>query len=91
MIRPTHPSGSGGYVGVPHGVGLKGEELFYMHLRLHGGPAPVPRSLSDPIREVWERKVNPDLVFDFMLPFSQVAEGYRAMDERHAIKILLRP
>src|SRR5437016_7492725 len=90
-IRCTRPGGSVGYVGVPHGVELKGEELFYAHVHLHGGPAPVRRFLPELIDLVWEGKINPGKVFDLTLPLDQVAEGYRAMDERRAIKTLLRP
>ncbi len=90
-IRATRPGGSVGYVGVPHGVDLNGEELFYTHVRLHGGPAPVRRFLPELIDLVWNRKINPGKVFDLTLPLDQVAEGYRAMDERRAIKTLLRP
>jgi threonine dehydrogenase-like Zn-dependent dehydrogenase len=90
-IRSTRPGGSVGYVGVPHGVELHGEELFYAHVRLHGGPAPVRRFLPKLIDLVWRGKINPGKVFDLTLPLEQVAEGYRAMDERRAIKTLLRP
>jgi threonine dehydrogenase-like Zn-dependent dehydrogenase len=90
-IRSTRPGGYVGYVGVPHGVELKGDELFYAHVHLHGGPAPVRRYLPELIDLVWSRKINPGKVFDLMLPLEQVAEGYRAMDERRAIKTLLRP
>src|SRR5438477_3176407 len=90
-IRSTRPGGSVGYVGVPHGVELGGEELFYSHVRLHGGPAPVRRILPDLIGRVWDGKIDPGRVFDLTLPLEQVAEGYRAMDERRAIKTLLRP
>jgi len=90
-IRSTRPGGSVGYVGVPHGVALDGEELFYSHVRLHGGPAPVRRFLPDLIRLVWDGKINPGKVFDLELPLEKVAEGYSAMDERRAIKTLLRP
>ena len=90
-IRSTRPGGSVGYVGVPHGVELDGEELFYTHVRLHGGPAPVRRFLPELIDLVWNGKINPGKVFDLTLPLDQVAEGYRAMDERRAIKTLLRP
>jgi threonine dehydrogenase-like Zn-dependent dehydrogenase len=65
--------------------------LFFAHVRLHGGPAPVRRFLPELIELVWERKVNPGKVFDLTLPLDQVAEGYRAIDERRAIKALLRP
>jgi threonine dehydrogenase-like Zn-dependent dehydrogenase len=89
--RSTRPGGSGGYVGVPHGVELQGEELFYSHVRLHGGPAPVRRYLPQLIDVVMKGAINPGKVFNLTLPLDQVAEGYRAMDERRAIKMLLRP
>ena len=90
-IRSTRPGGSVGYVGVPHGVELKGEELFFTHVRLHGGPAPVRRFLPALIDLVFSGAINPGKVFDLTLPLDKVAEGYRAMDERRAIKTLLRP
>ncbi len=90
-IRAARKGGHVGYVGVPHGVELKGEELFYAHVHLHGGPAPVRRFLPELIDLVWKRKINPGRVFDLTLPLDHVAEGYRAMDERRAIKTLLRP
>jgi threonine dehydrogenase-like Zn-dependent dehydrogenase len=76
---------------VPHGVDLNGEKLFYAHVHLHGGPAPVRRFLPELINLVWKGKIIPGKVFDLTLPLDQVAEGYRAMDERRAIKTLLRP
>jgi threonine dehydrogenase-like Zn-dependent dehydrogenase len=90
-IRSTRPGGYVSYVGVPHGVELNGQELFYAHVHLHGGPAPVRRYLPELIDLVWNRKINPGKVFDLTLPLDQVAEGYRAMDERRAIKTLLCP
>src|SRR5438132_766214 len=90
-IRSTRRGGHVGYVGVPHGVKLDGAELFYAHVHLHGGPAPVRRFLPELINLVCNGKINPGKVFDLTLPLDQVAEGYRAMDERRAIKALLRP
>jgi len=90
-IRSTRAGGAVGYVGVPHGVQISGEEWFFTHVRLHGGPAPVRRFLPDLIDLVLKGKINPGKVFDLTLPLDQVAEGYRAMDERRAIKTLLRP
>jgi threonine dehydrogenase-like Zn-dependent dehydrogenase len=90
-IRSARKGGSVSYVGVPHGVELDGGELFYAHVHLHGGPAPVRRFLPDLIGLVLDGKINPGKVFDLTLPLDQVAEGYRAMDERRAIKVLLRP
>jgi len=90
-IRSTRPGGYVGYVGVPHGVELNGQDLFFAHVHLHGGPAPVRRFLPELIDLVWNAKINPGKVFDLALPLNQVADGYRAMDERRAIKALLRP
>jgi len=90
-IRSARPGGFVSYVGVPHGVELDGRELFFSHVHLHGGPAPVRRYLPELIDLVLNEKINPGKVFDLTLPLEQVAEGYRAMDERRAIKTLLRP
>jgi threonine dehydrogenase-like Zn-dependent dehydrogenase len=90
-IKSTRPGGYIGYVGVPHGVSLDGEQLFFAHVHLHGGPAPVRRYLPELIDLVIDGKINPGKVFDLTLPLDQVAEGYRAMDERRAIKTLLEP
>jgi threonine dehydrogenase-like Zn-dependent dehydrogenase len=90
-IKATRPGGSVGYVGVPHGVSLDGQQLFFSHVHLHGGPAPVRKYLPKLIDLVFNGTINPGKVFDLVLPLAQVAEGYRAMDERRAIKTLLRP
>jgi threonine dehydrogenase-like Zn-dependent dehydrogenase len=90
-IRSARKGGYVSYVGVPHGVELNGEELFFAHVHLHGGPAPVRRYLPKLIELVAKGKIDPGKVFDLTLPLDQVAGGYRAMDERRAIKTLLRP
>jgi threonine dehydrogenase-like Zn-dependent dehydrogenase len=90
-IGVTRPGGFVSYVGVPHGVELDGQKLFFTHVHLHGGPAPVRRYLPKLIELVASRAIDPSKVFDLELPLDQVAEGYRAMDERRAIKTLLRP
>ena len=90
-ISATRPGGHVGYVGVPHGVELDGEKLFFSHVHLHGGPAPVRRFLPELVDLVWNKKINPGKVFDLTLPLRQVADAYRAMDERRAIKVLLHP
>ena len=89
-IKAARPGGSVGYVGVPHGVSLDGQQLFFSHVRLHGGPAPVRKYLPKLIDLVFNGTINPGKVFDLVLPLAQVAEGYRAMDERRAIKTLLQ-
>jgi threonine dehydrogenase-like Zn-dependent dehydrogenase len=89
-IGATRPGGTVGYVGVPHGVTIKADEVFFKHVRLFGGPAPVRSFLPKLIDLVLNGTINPGKVFDLTLPLDQVAEGYRAMDERRAIKTLLR-
>jgi threonine dehydrogenase-like Zn-dependent dehydrogenase len=90
-VRATRPGGHVGFVGVSHGVELPGEELFFSAVHLHGGPAPVRRFLPELIDLICSRAIDPGRVFDLDLPLEQAAEGYRAMDERRAIKALLRP
>jgi threonine dehydrogenase-like Zn-dependent dehydrogenase len=89
-IECARPGSMIGYVGVPHGVEFDGQQLFFSQRGLLGGPAPVRRFLPDLIELVLERKIEPGKVFDLELPLADVAEGYRAMDERRAIKTLLR-
>ncbi|HZB49006.1 MAG TPA: zinc-dependent alcohol dehydrogenase family protein [Mycobacteriales bacterium] len=90
-IRSTRPGGHVGYVGVAHDVALPGDELFFSGVHLHGGPAPVRRFLPELIDLIVSRQIDPGKVFDLTLPLDQAAEGYRAMDERRAIKTLLQP
>jgi threonine dehydrogenase-like Zn-dependent dehydrogenase len=90
-IGSTRSGGHIGYVGVAHGVSLPGNELFHSLTHLHGGPAPVRQYLPELIDLIMNREINPGRVFDLELPLEQAAEGYRAMDERRAIKVLLRP
>jgi len=78
------------YVGVPHGVQFDGQQLFFAQCGLMGGPAPVRRFLPHLVELVRDRKINPGKVLDLKLPLADVAEGYRAMDERRAIKVMLR-
>ena len=90
-IRSARPGGHLGYVGVTHGVTLPGEELFASGVHLAGGPAPVRRFLPELIDLILSRAIDPGRVFDLSLPLERAAEGFRAMDERRAIKVLLRP
>jgi threonine dehydrogenase-like Zn-dependent dehydrogenase len=90
-IHSTRAGGHVGYVGVTHEVALPGMELFFSHVHLHGGPAPVRRFLPDLMDRVWTGKIQPGNVFDLELPLNEAAAGYQAMDERRAIKVLLRP
>ena len=88
-IRATRPGGHVGFVGVSHGVTIDGGELFFSEVHLLGGPAPVRRFLPELIQLIWDRKIDPGKVFDLTLPLEQAAEGYKAMDERRATKVLL--
>lgn len=88
-IGATRPGGHVGYVGVAHGVTLDGLDLFFAEVHLLGGPAPVRRFLPELIDLIWRRAIDPGRVFDLTLPLEEAAEGYRAMDERRATKVLL--
>ena len=88
-IAATRPGGHVGYVGVLHDVQLAGEDLFMTHVHLHGGPAPVRRFLPELIDLIWTRQIDPGKVFDLTLPLEQAADGYKAMDQRRATKVLL--
>lgn len=90
-IAITRPGGGVGFVGVPHGVELPVRKLFETNIGLRGGIAPVRRYLPDLLERVLAGSIDPSPVFDLTLPMDQAAEGYRAMDERRAIKVLLQP
>ena len=90
-IQSTRAGGHVGFVGVFHGMQLPAMDLFWSTVHLHGGPAPVRQYLPELLDLIWNRKINPGKVFDLTLPLEQAAECYRAMDERRAIKALLRP
>ena len=90
-IGATRPGGHVGFVGVLHDVAIGGDDIFYTHVHVHGGPAPVRRFLPDLINRIWTRQIDPGKVFDLTLPLDQAADGYTAMDQRRAIKVLLQP
>jgi threonine dehydrogenase-like Zn-dependent dehydrogenase len=88
-VHSTRPGGHMGFVGVSHDVALPGDDMFMAGIHLHGGPAPVRRFLPELVRLIWDREIDPGQVFDLTLPLEQAAEGYAAMDERRATKVLL--
>ncbi len=88
-IKATRPGGHMGFVGVNYEVNIPGMELFFADIHVHGGPAPVRRFLPDLIQLIWDHKIDPGKVFDLTLPLEQAAEGYKAMDERRATKVML--
>ncbi|MBC9226614.1 zinc-binding dehydrogenase [Aeromicrobium sp. 636] len=90
-IGSTRPGGHVGFVGVSHDVSIPGGPLFMAGVHLHGGPAPVRRFLPELIDLIWNREIDPGRVFDLQVPLEDAAAGYRAMDERRAVKALLWP
>src|SRR5437764_3782925 len=88
-VRSTRPGGHVGFVGVSHGVAIPGNELYFAEVHLMGGPAPVRRFLPELIDLVWRDQIDPGKVFDLAIPLEQAADGYKAMDERRAIKVML--
>jgi threonine dehydrogenase-like Zn-dependent dehydrogenase len=87
----ARPGSTVGFVGAPHGVELPVGRMFSRNVGLAGGMAPVRRYLPQLLALVVEGWINPGRVFDLTLPLEQVADGYRAMDERRAVKVLLQP
>jgi threonine dehydrogenase-like Zn-dependent dehydrogenase len=87
----TRPGSTVGFVGAPHGVQVPVREVFARNVGLAGGLAPVRAYLPKLLQLVEEGTIDPGLVFDLTLPLDQVVDGYRAMDERRAIKVLLQP
>jgi threonine dehydrogenase-like Zn-dependent dehydrogenase len=87
----ARPGATVGFVGVPHGVELPVSRMFQKNVGLRGGMAPVRRYLPELLDLVLSGRIDPGKVFDLTLPLAEVAEGYRAMDERRAIKVLLEP
>ena len=90
-VKSVRPGGFVGLVGFPHGVTVDGQDLFYAHVGLMGGLAPVRQFLPDLIERVREGRIDLGKAFDMTMPLDEVAEGYRAMDERRAVKVLLQP
>ncbi|WP_245647802.1 zinc-dependent alcohol dehydrogenase family protein [Micromonospora rosaria] len=88
-VGATRGGGHLGYVGVNYDVTIPGIQLFFAGIHTLGGPAPVRRYLPELIRMIWDRTIDPGLVFDLTLPLERAAEGYQAMDERRATKVLL--
>jgi threonine dehydrogenase-like Zn-dependent dehydrogenase len=90
-VAIARPGATVGFVGAPHGVELPVRRMFRRNVGLAGGMAPVRAYLPLLLDLVLGGTIEPGLVFDTTLPLDEVAEGYRAMDERRAIKVLLEP
>jgi threonine dehydrogenase-like Zn-dependent dehydrogenase len=87
----ARPGATVGFVGVPHGVVLPVGAMFQKNVGLAGGMAPVRKYLPELLDKVLAGTIDPGRVFDLTLPMEEVAEGYQAMDERRAIKVMLQP
>jgi threonine dehydrogenase-like Zn-dependent dehydrogenase len=90
-FKIARPGSTVGFVGVPHGVQLPVRRMFANNVGLAGGIAPVRTYLPDLMERVTSGRIDPGKVFDLTLPLDEVEEAYRAMDERRAIKVLLKP
>lgn len=89
----VRPGGTVGYVGVPHDVknGIPVWKMFDRNVTVRGGMAPARRYLPELLPEVLAGTLDPGPIFTETVPLDDIAEGYRAMDERRAIKVLVRP
>lgn len=90
-FKIARPGSTVGFVGVPHGIELPVRRMFSRNVGLAGGIAPVRTYLPDLLERTLSGDIDPGRVFDLTLPLDEVAEAYQAMDERRAIKVLLRP
>jgi threonine dehydrogenase-like Zn-dependent dehydrogenase len=86
----ARPGSVVGYVGVPHGVEIPVENIFYRNVGVHGGPAPARAYIPELLDDILEGRINPGRVFDFTTDLNGIAEAYAAMDERRAIKSLVK-
>ncbi len=89
-VSVARPAGTVAFVGVPHGVEKAPiSTMFENYITLRGGPAPVRAYLPQLIESLEAGRIDPSPVLDLALPLSSVAQGYAAMDKRHAIKVVL--
>jgi len=91
-VSITRPGGAVGRVGVPHYQSIPGSEsAFYKNITVGGGPAPVRAYIEELLPDVLEGRIEPGRVFDRTIGLDEVPAGYRAMDERKAIKVMVNP
>lgn len=91
-LRSARPGGMVGYVGVPNGgPELPVRPMFNRNVGVNGGVAPVRGYMAELLPDVLSGAIDPGRVFDLQLPLADIAEAYAAMDERRAIKSLVRP
>ena len=91
-LNITRPGGAVGRVGVPHYQGIPpAEPTFYKNITISGGPAPVRAYMQELLPDVLKGRIQPGRVFDSTIGLNEVPGGYRAMDERKAIKVMVKP
>jgi threonine dehydrogenase-like Zn-dependent dehydrogenase len=91
-IRVARPGGAVGRVGVPQSEKMPGSQLaFYGNVRVGGGPAPARAYIEELLLDVLDGKIEPGRVFDRSVPLDETPEGYRAMDQREALKVMIEP
>src|SRR5204863_1963174 len=91
-IEIARPGGAVGRVGVPQHQAIPGAEpSFYKNITIGGGPAPVRAYIDDLLPDVLEGRIDPGRVFDRVVDLDGVPDGYRAMNEREAIKVMVNP
>jgi threonine dehydrogenase-like Zn-dependent dehydrogenase len=91
-VEITRPGGAVGRVGVPHYPRLAAwEPTFYGNITISGGPAPVRAYIDELLPDVLEGRIEPGRVFDRSITINEVPDGYRAMDKRESIKVIIEP
>jgi threonine dehydrogenase-like Zn-dependent dehydrogenase len=91
-MRIARPGGAVGRVGVPHYRAIPaGEPSFYDNVTVSGGPAPVRAYIEELLPDVMEGRIEPGRVFDRVIGLEEVPDGYRAMNEREALKVMVKP
>lgn len=89
-LAVARPGSTVGYVGVPHDIELSVPDLFFRNIGIQGGPAPVRAHIPELLDDVLAGRINPGRVLDFETDLDGIAEAYAAMDERRAVKSLVR-
>jgi threonine dehydrogenase-like Zn-dependent dehydrogenase len=91
-IGIARAGGAVGRVGVPHYEAIPASEpAFYSNVTVSGGPAPVRAYIAELLPDVLEGRIQPGRVFDRVISLDEVPAGYRAMNERQAIKVMVKP
>lgn len=91
-IEIARPGGAVGRVGVPQHAVLPGAETsFYNNITVGGGPAPARAYIDELLPDILEARIDPGRVFDRTVDLDGVPDGYRAMNDRESIKVLVKP